>query len=75
MISKLKCPDPILKKREITIHRMDKDNYYYKIGFFNYQEETRMTENGMQTIDEIRSYINKAKRKFATIQALSHTRV
>ena len=69
---KIKIYRSNLKKREITIHRMDKDNYYYKIGFFNYQEETRMTENGMQTIDEIRSYINKAKRKFATIGIITY---
>lgn len=59
-----------LKKPEKTIYRMDKDNFYYKRTFLNNNKE--LTENGEKTIQKLREYIKKAKRKYHNIGIITY---
>jgi len=53
-----------------TIHRMDKDNFYYKKGFFNNNE--KLTGNGKKTGRELTSFINRTKRKHNNIGIITY---
>ena len=63
-----------LKNRNLHIYRMDKDNYYFKKGLFNYDRhiDDPISEAGHKTINEIRDYIKKSQRKFTNVGIITY---
>lgn len=49
-----------IRDKHKTIHRMDKNNLYFKKGFFN---NNKLTETGKKTILELKKFIRRTKRK------------
>ena len=62
-----------LVNKDVKIHRMDKNNYYYRSGFFNRNGE--LTTNGIKSIKELREYIIKAKRKFNSVGIITYKKI
>ena len=48
---------------------MDKDNYYYKSGFIVGKE---IRESGLATIDKLRTFIKKTKRKYSNVGIITY---
>ena len=63
-----------LKNRNTHIYRMDKNNYYFKKGLFNYDQtiDDPISVAGHKTIDEIRDYIKKSKRKYTNVGIITY---
>ena len=63
-----------LKNKEIDVYRMEKDNYYYKKGLFNYDRtsEDIITVNGHKTINELQDYIKKTQRKYTNVGVITY---
>lgn len=63
-----------LENKDIDIYRMDKNNYYYKKGLFNFDrsKDDIISENGHKRIDEIRDYIEKTKRKYTSVGIITY---
>lgn len=59
-----------IQQKERKIYRMDKNNLYYKKGFFNRDKE--LTENGKQTVDQLRSFIMRTKRKYPNVGIITY---
>lgn len=70
---KLKIYQSNLVNKEIEIHRMDKNNYYYRSGFFNKTGD--LTVNGSKTVDEIREYILRVKRKHISVGIITYKKL
>jgi len=67
---KIKIYQSNLKNKERKIYRMDKDNYYYKRGFFGLENE--LTESGVESIEKLRRYIQKTKRKHPNVGIITY---
>ncbi|MEN6379138.1 MAG: hypothetical protein ABFD15_06125, partial [Methanofastidiosum sp.] len=67
---KIRVYESHLQQKERTIYRMDKDNLYYKKGFFNRDKE--LTENGKRTIEQLRSFILRTKRKYPNVGIITY---
>jgi hypothetical protein len=71
---KIKIYQSHIQNKEVIIHRMDKNNFYYRTGIFNYPNK-ELTANGEKTIKKLRSYIKRAKRKYTTVGIITYMRL
>ncbi len=60
-----------IKNKAINIYRMDKNNYYYKTGIFDYPSN-QISEKGQKIIEELRNYIKRTKRKYNSIGIITY---
>lgn len=58
------------KQKDKKIYRMDKNNYYYKTGFFN--KDKKLTEYGSKTIDILRQIIKRTQRKYPNVGLVTY---
>lgn len=67
-----------LQNKELTIHRMDRENYYYRKTFFDYRKDENgktnayLTENGKTVIEQLRKYIQRTKRKGYSVGVITY---
>ncbi|MBI5458939.1 hypothetical protein [Methanobacterium sp.] len=59
-----------IQQKERKIYRMDKDNFYYKKGLLNQDKE--LTENGKRTIEQLKSFILRTKRKYPNVGIITY---
>lgn len=57
-----------LKKEDATVYRMNKDNLYYKSGFF---KDKKLTNDGSKQLKELEKNINLLKRKYAEVSVIT----
>ncbi|AXV40398.1 hypothetical protein [Methanobacterium sp. BAmetb5] len=63
--------DSNIRDKHKTIYRMDKNNYYYKTGIWDFNNK-KLTENGKKTEKELKSFINKIKRKYHHVGIITY---
>ncbi len=69
---KIKIYQSNIVNQTVNIYKMDKNHFYYKNGtFFDYKTK-KLTENGKETINELRNYIKKIKRIYSNIGIITY---